>query len=124
MSLGAVDNLTVIGGKHTNRDNVVRVIALHRAGKKNREIARITGVNEKTVSDLLRKWRQGGGGDTVPMPKHGERKPLKIFPKTLKLIKRQLDLNPRITAKQLKEQNPRLLRGITVCTIQRIFRKD
>lgn len=112
-----------MSGKNTSRDNIVRVVELHTVGKRNREIAEITGVNEKTVSRLLQKWRQAGSGDNVPEHKHGGGRPLKIPTKTLRLLKRQLDLNPSITAKELKEKNPKLLRDVAVRTIQHNIQK-
>ncbi|XP_064082565.1 uncharacterized protein LOC135198676 isoform X8 [Macrobrachium nipponense] len=110
-------------GKFTKRDKIVRVVELHKAGKKNREIAEITGVHSKTVSRLLQRWRQAGAGDMVPEHKHGGGRPLKIPVETLRLLKCQLELNPSVTAKELKEQNPKLLRNVTERTIQDNIRK-
>lgn len=45
----------IMSGKYTKHDNIVRVVELHKVGKKYRKIAEITGVNEKTVSGMLQK---------------------------------------------------------------------
>lgn len=37
---------------------------------------------------------------------------------TLKIFKRQVDVNPRITAHELKEKNPRLFSQVALCTIR------
>lgn len=55
-----------MSGKRTSHDHIVQVVTLHKAGLKNREIANQTKVNEKTVSRLLKKWRDEGGSDNVP----------------------------------------------------------
>ncbi|XP_064106980.1 uncharacterized protein LOC135215955 [Macrobrachium nipponense] len=112
-----------MSGKNTSHDNNERVVELHKVGKRNHEIAKITGVNEKTVSQLLQKWCQAGSGDNVPEHKHGGGRSLKIPTKTLRLLRHQLDLNPSITAKELKEKNPKLLRNVSVRTIQRNIQK-
>ncbi|XP_064107946.1 uncharacterized protein LOC135216504 [Macrobrachium nipponense] len=112
-----------MSGKNTSHDNIVRVVKLHKVGNRNREIVKITAVNEKTVSRLLQKWRRAGSGDNVPEHKHGRGRSLKIPTKTLRLLRRQLDLNPSITAKELKEKNPKLLRNVSVRTIQRNIQK-
>ena len=104
--------------KQTSHDDLVRVVQLHKIGKKNREISKVTGVNEKTVSRLIQKWKREGGGDNLPEHSRRSGRPLKISVKCLRLIRRQLDIQPTLTAKQLKEKNPKLLAGIAVRTIQ------
>ncbi|XP_068224119.1 uncharacterized protein [Palaemon carinicauda] len=110
-------------GNRTSHDNIVRVIALHKVGKNNREISKQTGVTEATVSRLLIKWRADGVGDKVPVHKHAGGKALKISPKTLKLLKRQLDVTPSITAKELKNNNPKLLGDVSIRKIQENIQK-
>lgn len=108
-------------GKYTNHDDIVRVIELHKSGKTNREIGRITNVNEKTVSVLVRKWREEGC-EAVPYHKHGGGPAQKVSNNTLRIIKRELYINPQLTAKQLKEKNLHLLQNVSVRTIQRVIR--
>lgn len=110
-------------GNRTKHDDVVRVVELHKVGKNNREIAHLVGLTESTVSRLLNKWRVGGKGDFVPTHKHAGGKALAISPKALRLVKRQLDLQPSITAKELKEKNPKLLGGVSIRTIQENIQK-
>ena len=54
-----------------------------------------------------------GGGTSKKQP-----------PQTLRLLKRQLDINPRLTAKQLKKENPKLLSTTSIRTIQRRLHDD
>ncbi|KAK3887812.1 hypothetical protein Pcinc_008091 [Petrolisthes cinctipes] len=43
---------------------------------------------------------------------------------TLKVVQRQVEFNPKITAKEIKEKNPQPLQGASVRTIQRLLRDD
>lgn len=123
LCVGVCPALCTMPGNRTGRDNIVRVIELHKVGKNNREITNQTGVTESTVSRLLKKWRAEGGGDKVPVHKHAGGKALKISPKALKLLKRELDITPSITAKELKNKNPKLLGDVSVRTIQENIQK-
>lgn len=123
LSFRACYALCMMPGNRTKHDDVVRVVELHKVGKNNREIAHLVGLTESTVSRLLNKWRVGGKGDFVPTHKHAGGKALAISPKALRLVKRQLDLQPSITAKELKEKNPKLLGGVSIRTIQENIQK-
>ncbi|XP_068226262.1 uncharacterized protein [Palaemon carinicauda] len=123
LCVGVCPALCTMPGNRTGRDNIVKLIELHKVGKNNREIANQTGVTESTVSRLLKKWRAEGGGDKVPVHKHAGGKALKISPKALKLLKRELDITPSITAKELKNKNPKLLGDVSVRTIQENIQK-
>ncbi|XP_076037556.1 uncharacterized protein LOC143023003 [Oratosquilla oratoria] len=112
--------LCMMPGNHLAHDTVVKVTELHKVGKNNREIAKATSVTECTVS---RACGWGEGVDTVPLHKHAGGKALKICPKALRLVKYQLDLNPSITAKELKEKNPKLLSDVSIKTIQKNIQK-
>ena len=98
------------------------VIELHKIGKTNREVGRVTGIPEKRVSALVRKWRREGCKG-VPLHKHGGGPTKKVSDNTLSVIRWELNKNPSITAKQLKEQNPLLLRNVSICTVQRNIQK-
>lgn len=74
-------------GKYTSHDDIVRVIKVHKSGKTNREINQITGVNEKTVSILVRD--QCEEGCDVPYHKHGGGPAQKVTNNTLCIIKRE-----------------------------------
>ncbi|MPD06228.1 hypothetical protein E2C01_102025 [Portunus trituberculatus] len=44
--------------------------------------------------------------------------------RTLKVLQRQVEAEPGITAKELKEKNPQLLQNVSVRTIQRRLKDD
>ena len=48
----------------------------------------------------------------------------KTRPRTLNILKRQVDNEPSITARQLKEMNPNLLSNVSIRTIQRRLHVD
>ena len=115
--------LSIMPGGYTSRDNIVRVVELHKVGKKQQEIANLTGITRSTVGRIIQRWRKGGSGDAVPEHKHGGGKALKISPKCLRLIKRKLDICPSLTAKELKEKNPKLLNDVSIRAIQENIQK-
>lgn len=69
------------------------------------------------------KFRDVGGEDP-PLQKKSTRRPRKTTPRMLKVLRRQVDANPRLTAPQLKEQNPNLLRDVSVRTVCRWLHDD
>lgn len=92
-------------------------------GKGNKEIADITGVTLYSVQHWTKKCKDTGG----VVPPFSEKKtgrPHITSMRTLKVLKRQVDNEPRIGAKELKENNPRFLHDISVQTIQKCLRDD
>ena len=105
------------------RDDIIRVIECFKVGLETREISEQTGVNIRTVQRLIRKHKASGSGE-VPTHGKGGIPPRKVSPRSLPLLKRIVDANPTITAKQLKEQNPLLLGEASVRTVQRRLHED
>ncbi|XP_076048050.1 uncharacterized protein LOC143029244 [Oratosquilla oratoria] len=94
-----------MAGNRTAHDNIMKVIELHKVGKNNREIAKVTGVIEYTVSRLQTTWRAGGEVDTVPLQKHARTNALEISPKALRLVKRvtiQENIQKRLNHSKVK----------------------
>ncbi|KAG7157272.1 putative Transposable element Tc1 transposase-like 59, partial [Homarus americanus] len=80
-------------------------------------VGRHFGLNESSVrvrqvQKWIKKFRDGGGED-IPTPKPRSGRPRKIQNRTSKVIKRQLDKNPTLTARKLKENNPALLQDVS-----------
>lgn len=57
-------------GKHMSHNYTAHAIEFHKVWKTNSEIGYLTGVNEKTVSALLKKWLDERCKE-VPHHKHG-----------------------------------------------------
>ncbi|KAK3890836.1 hypothetical protein Pcinc_005241 [Petrolisthes cinctipes] len=106
---------------YTNHDNIVRVIECHKIGLNSRQISEQTGVKERSVRRLMNKFKASGESQ-LPFHKHGGGWIPKICKRTL-VIRRQLDEKPTLTARQLKEQNPILLKDVSVRIIQSVIQK-
>lgn len=70
---------------------------------------------------LVSKFKESGE-DKVPRHKYGGGKPAKICTRTLRVIRFDLEKNPSITAKQIKEKNASFLQGVSERSIQRAIR--
>ena len=116
-------SVNTMPGRPTSHDDVVRIIERHKEGENSVSIASKVGVKERTVRNIIRKYRQGGS-KSLPTHAHGGGFPKKQSPRTLKLLKRQLDVNPTLTARKLKEENPQLLGETSVRTIQKRLSGD
>lgn len=107
----------------TTSDDISAIVALLNGGHSNQEISNITGVKLRTVQRWVKRYRDGG---EVLTPTHRKRVGMtrKTSARTLNIIKRQTDCNPRVTAKELKEQNPALLGEVSLRTVQRRLHED
>ena len=92
--------------------------------KSNKEISVIIGLVLWSVRRWTKKCRDVRDTD-LPLQKKRTVKTHLTFQVTLKLQYYQvLQFQPHISARELKEKNSKLLQDISVCTIQRILRKD
>ena len=111
-------NSSYVMSKHrTTHDELVRVHECYKNGLKPSEIASSTGVKLRTVYNLVRKLEASGGRE-VPHHSHGGGRGRKVNSRTFGVLKRQLDANPTLTARKLKEDNPALLGDTSIRTIQ------
>ena len=106
-----------------SREEHGMVIGLHSGGSSNREIADQTGINIRTIQRLVKRFKEEGGTD-IPAPKPKPGRPRKVSKKTLRVIKRQLVSQPSLTAKEIKEKNPRLLADVSLRTVQERIHDD
>ena len=110
-------------GKELGRDTIVVIITLYKEGYKCKDIATRVGIGVRQVQKWTKKFRDGGG-DAIPTPKPRSGRPRKITNRTSKVIRRQLDKNPTLTARKLKESNPSLLQDVSVRCISDHLLKD
>ena len=77
--------------------------AHYKEGKSNRYIAERIGVAVRTAQLWTKKIREAGDG---PLPTHKKRpgKKMLLSNRTLNVIKRQVESNPTLTAKELKQK--------------------
>ena len=90
---------------------------------KTKYIAEQTGVKPRTIQNIVRKYKEGGGTD-VPTHKTSPGRPRKLTNRTLKIIRRQVDLNPSTSMKKVKFNNPQLLGNVSTRTVQRRMSTD
>ncbi|XP_042217888.1 uncharacterized protein LOC121863330 [Homarus americanus] len=110
-------------GTELGRETIVAIITLYKEGYKCKDIATRVGIGVCQVQKWIKKFRDGGGED-IPTPKPRSGRPRKIQNRTSKVIKRQLDKNPTLTARKLKENNPALLQDVSVRCISDHLLKD
>lgn len=109
--------------KELASEQIAAVTSLCKAGKSNKEIASITGVSLRSVQRWTKKFRDCGNTDP-PLQKKSTGRPRKTTLRTLKVLRRQVDNKPCITAPELKEKNPLLLSHVSVRTVQRRLHDD
>lgn len=99
------------------------ILALYKAGFSLPDISLCTGVKLRTVQRWVKRYRDNGGEELSNMQVRCGRKGI-CSPEVLEEIQRQLQINPRVTARQLQDANPALLSGLSLRTIQRWLRED
>ena len=84
-------------GKHLKADQISVITAPYQAGHTNPEISTQTGIYLRTVQVWTKKFCESPDGD-VPLQKKPPDRPKKTRPRTLNILKRQVDNEPSITA--------------------------
>jgi transposase/transcriptional regulator with XRE-family HTH domain len=84
------------------------------------EICRRLGVSRSTISRLFSAAKKLNP-DVLPSRKIGSGRPRKVSVKMLKKISKDICENPFMTARQIKNKNPRLLDDISLRTIRNVL---
>ncbi|KAG7171586.1 putative Transposase-containing protein 17, partial [Homarus americanus] len=109
--------------RRVTRDDIAAVIALYKANHVLREISAQTGVALRVVQNFVKHFRDLGVEEsTTPLPKSG--RPKLLSPRTLKVISRQVRSNPTLTAREVRERNPRLLSHVSLRCVQQALHDD
>ena len=95
------------------------VTSLCKSGHSNEYICNETGISARTVRRWVRKFKLSTDGD-VQLPG----RPRKLDQRALRIMRRQVEAEPSITARQLKQRNPGILGQVSVRTIQRHLHND
>lgn len=93
------------------------VIALAGEGLSNHEISRRMGRSEGAVHYMRRAAAALGTGIT-PERKRGTGRKKKMYPRTDKMLEREVERNPFLTTKELKEMYYDVFREASLSTIQ------
>lgn len=110
-------------GPELRKEQIAAISSLCVAGKSNKDISIQTGIALRSVQRWTKKCRDAGGDDP-PLQVKRAGKQRKVSKRTLKVLQRQVEAEPRITAKELKEKNPKLLQQVSVRTVQRRLKDD
>ncbi|KAG7170169.1 hypothetical protein Hamer_G012421 [Homarus americanus] len=82
-----------------------------------------TGVALRVVQNLVKCFRELGE-DVLPAPLPKSGRPKLLSPRTLKVTSRQVQSNPSLTAREVKERNPRLLSHVSLRCVQQALHDD
>ena len=97
---------------HLEQDTIAQIIALKESGMQTKYIVSQLGVSGHSVRRWVAKFNQRGSKDTPT----NERRPgikKKTSNRCKNMVKRQLENNPRLTARKVKEDNSRLLGDVS-----------
>ena len=109
-------------GKHLRPGQIAVITALCQAEKSNIYISNYNGINLRTVQLWTKKFRESVDGD-VQLQKKQTGRPRKVVPATLRLLKREIEKNPFITARKIRENNS-VLQDMSLHTIRKALRVD
>ncbi|KAG0713237.1 hypothetical protein GWK47_016649 [Chionoecetes opilio] len=91
--------------KDFSAETIAQIIALNKSSKQTKAISEQIGVGPNSVRRWIAKFDQEGG-HTTPTLKKRPGKPKKTDSRSQAIVKRELESNPRVTARKLKESNP------------------
>lgn len=96
-----------------SREDTVAVLAPHKAKKKVSDIVEQSGMHERTVQCLIKRFSNAKHA-FLPETKPGLGRPNLISQTTKVVINRQVNNNPRLTASELKKNNRFILEHVRV----------
>ena len=104
--------------KLLSSDVIAQNIALRESGLQTKQVAEQIGVSHRSVRRWFSKFHENGGRD---LPTHAKRlgRALKTSPRAMNIVKRELESNPRMTARKLKESNPEVFGNVSIRTVNR-----
>ena len=112
-----------MGRPYLKEYQIAAIGALFKAGHSVNFIVGQTKLARRTVYRWVQKFRESPNSEIVlhkPLPG----RPRLTLPRTLNILKRQVEADPTLTARQLKERNPLLLDKVGVRTIQKCLKLD
>ena len=93
----------MVRGVRLKESDIGAIAALSKAGKLNILISKQTGIPLKTVQMWTKRFRDNEYRDIIPLHKKSPGPAHKLGPRTLAVLKREVDKSPRISAGQLKK---------------------
>ncbi|KAK7076400.1 hypothetical protein SK128_024786, partial [Halocaridina rubra] len=109
--------------RQTTKEDVRAITALFNMGHTMKDISRETSFCLHSVQCLTKEyWDIGRRSLPVAKPKTGRTKI--ITQRIVNVVKRLVDTQPSITAKEVKEINSNILQNISLSTVQRCIHDD
>ena len=96
------------------------IIALHKKGNGYKKISKRLNVPRDTVGSIIRKFKAIGTVAT----QHGRGRKKKLSAATARFLRRQVDKNPRLTAKDLKQDLAEGGTDVSVDTVRRTLHAE
>ena len=117
---GCIVNCGCIMGKYKQlpQKKLSNIVCLHNAGLQTQDIVQQLGVSGRSVRRYVARYYQEGGIKS-PTQKPRSGRPRKASERAVNIIKRQLETNPRLTARKVKETNPEVFGEIAVRTVSK-----
>jgi transposase len=110
--------------KHMTQIDKARALSWIEEGVTHKEAARRLGVSISSISRLVSSYKMSAPGVLVPARKQGSGRPRKVSNRILMKIKQDITQNPFLTARQIKNKNPRLMQEISLRTVRWVLFKD
>ena len=109
---------------HTlSRDDIAAISALHKAGHSTRDISDQTGVSVRQLQRYVKRITELSGNE-IPATKKSPGNTRKTSLRTLRVVHREVERNPRVSARKIREDNLGLLGNVSVRTLSRRIHDD
>lgn len=105
--------VTMAPRKEQTKEQITAVTSLSLGGRENKETAAIMGLELCSVQWWTKQNRDAGGTD-LPLQKKRPGRPHVTYVRILKVIKHQVDVESRISTKELKEKVSRVLHSTEI----------
>ncbi|XP_050699101.1 uncharacterized protein LOC126986769 [Eriocheir sinensis] len=106
-----------------SRDDIAAISALHQAGHSTRAISDQAGVSVRQVQRYVKRTGELGG-NKIPAKKKPPGNTRKTSLRTLRVVHREVQRNPRVSARKIREDNLGLLSNVSVRTLSRRIHDD
>ncbi|KAI4904395.1 hypothetical protein NFI96_007379 [Prochilodus magdalenae] len=115
-----LDTLSMVKAREWSQKTREEVIALHKNGNGYKKIAKLLNIPRDTIGSIIRKFKLKGTVETLPG--RGRKKILTAT--AVRYLKRNVEKNPRVTAKELKKDLSDVGTEVSAQTIRRALHNE
>lgn len=112
-----------MGGKCMDAKTVQAITHLYKAGHSSKEICELKGLKLKTVQNFIHRFKTVREGK-LPLSPKTPGKPKKVSERTQSVLHGQVEVNPSLAVRELKEQNHTLLGNVSLHAVQQTLLCD